>query len=308
MIFICAAGELLFVFPAGFPPLSGFGTQTLSQLDGQGSRGSWSADPCSPGCDSAITPSTPPLCALQGDTFCSRAALASLTSQAKMVYFILRFYLLKGYSFFVLNSSKSTINPGTDGGEKCLETPGKPVQHFAVSPLESSELQPLGPGYVSRTECVWPQVSCLASPSCLLETCVVRQMPVVMERNSWCLKKEYGSEKWWFLFILSIFIYVPSWELLPSEIHRWDTTVWRIWGGVTGAALCHLPCFWTALYLLYQGRNALLESEGSRINWGKVQSTETRGCRPHLSIHRAATDKEDVATQILNILPFFPHL
>lgn len=136
MIFICAAGEVLFVFPAGFAPYSlALEHKRWDEL---------SADPCSPGCDSASTTSIPPLRALQGDASCSRAALASLASQTRMFYFILRFYFQESYSFFVMNSSKSTVNPGTDGGEKCLETLGKPVQHFAVSPLTTSELQPLG--------------------------------------------------------------------------------------------------------------------------------------------------------------------
>lgn len=75
---------------------------------------------------------------------------------------------------------------------------------------------------------------------------------------------------------------------------------------------CHLPCFGTALYLLYPRRNALLGWEGSRITWGKGQSWRQPRARHrdrglHMSNHGAATDKEDEATQVLYISPFFPH-
>lgn len=192
--------------------------------------------PAHAGCDSGVTTSVPPQHALQRKTSCYRASTTSLQSQTRTFYFNLRLCLKKS---IVVSSAWTTAKPPQilrQMVDWCREAFGDPhwkeSAALFVPSLMTNESQQLGSGFVSKTLRVWPKVLWLTSPSSLLGSCMIRQMPIVMERHLRYLKKEYESQKPAFRSV----IYVPQWELFPSELCRWDSIARWVWAGVPRGA------------------------------------------------------------------------
>lgn len=200
--------EVVFFFiVVFFPFLFGFGMQMMTQLDEQAREVNRTTDPAHPDCRSCGPRAVLPRHRLQGRAPCYRACVTSPWSRTRTFCLNFRFYLKKS----ILVSSARTDGSLT---ERSVWRPswGGSAARFCAFPYDQ-ESQQLVAGFVSTTLHVWPKASWLASPSCLLGSCPVRQMPVVTERNSWLLEKEHESRK----AALGCVIYAPSGSYFPQS-------------------------------------------------------------------------------------------